>query len=276
MTEQDLLFERDDVPYAESSQENSLDKPTAPNLKRSTPVTQRKVPPARPPPISPDKQRKASFPTNKPPLPPVKASPSRPPPPPNTKTKLLETSSTESTSDGMCFDTTLDKQNEVFIEPDSGNTSMLEDEGAKKRPILLPASPFYTPSSDLLDLDQSLFTETMKSLSEDTRSLITSSGSSTVSFTSPSIASSTNPFKPTDSGMEIKQQQRLSSLVFNDDFNNTTATDTSRESNLHRSPVLSSQVKTPSSAETCSSGTVDPFASCFEEAKKDFQLTNKR
>lgn len=263
MTEQDLLFEKEsldlNLPQRITDKPDKLDKPVGGSqLKRSTPVTQRKVPPPRPPPISPDKQKRPSFPPGKPPLPSGKTLPNRPPPPSNLNSNLIDiSSSSDNTGDAeMFFDTTCDKQNEAFLELASGeNTTMIEDD-TKKRPILLPESPFYTPSSDLLDLDQSLFTETMKSLSEESRSLINSR----------SPTPSTNPFKASaDPIEETKTQQQPFDAVFNES--------TTEEDKLHRSPVLSRPVRKTVSG---TASPVDPFASCFEDAKKDFQLTNKR
>ena len=222
--------------------------------------------------------------------PPIKHAPERPPLPPREGSNKKKPISQE----GTHKKDSASSHNDAFIEPSS-----VDDH---RRSMGLPNSPFYTPSQDLLGLDQSLFHEIGSNLSEDTRSILslttagaspgdptTSSGNNPFAFSSQTSSqiSLTNPFSTSPTTRQEQSQQTLTSsernmdLVFDADYAPP------QQHELHRSPVLtratsalmSSNTKKSSDTrgEGASSSTeFDPFASCFEDAKKDFRLTDKR
>lgn len=180
---------------------------------------------------------------------------------------------------------------------DSGNNDNLtKTDKEKHRSIVLPNSPFYTPSQDLLGLDHSLFHEIGSSLSDDTRSILTLGPSSTTTTSNSTHQSglesstiSNNPFQqsqqmsPTNPfASSATSQEGQMDLVFDDDSTSQ------QQGGLHRSPVLTRTTSTPKGSNVvdrnetaaavslATSSEFDPFGPCFEEAKKDFRLTDKR
>lgn len=251
----------------EGSAESS---PKLSGLKRGVPVKRQNTPPSRPPPMK--------TPPHRPPLPARHSGP-----PERTDSQRSSSSS---------------QHNVAFIDNSNGNDAAKTDE-SRRRSIVLPNSPFYTPSQDLLGLDHSLFHEIGSSLSDDTRSILTLGTSGTTTTSSNIIHQSglvqssennnpfpqsqpqmspTNPFASTTT--TATSQERQMDLVFDDT--------SQQQGGLHRSPVLTRTTSVPmgsnkvnregatavNSAEA--SCEFDPFGPCFEEAKKDFRLTDKR
>ena len=241
------------------------------NLKRGVPIKRQKTPPSRPPAMRNPPQR--------PPLPGRGSGPSE-----RTDSQLSSSSS---------------QHNVAFID----NNDATNTENAHRRSIVLPNSPFYTPpSQDLLGLDHSLFHEIGSSLSDDTRSILTLGASSdSTDMNTQQLGSSvnsnpfqphpqsqsqsmsaTNPFATTPTPTTTSRKEGQMDLVFDD-------TSQQQQEGLHRSPVLTRTTSVPmgnnatvtkegASAvkSTTASSEFDPFGSCFEEAKKDFRLTDKR
>ena len=184
--------------------------------------------------------------------------------------------------------------NDAFIEPSHcDNDDATKSEELCRRSIVLPNSPFYTPSQDLLGLDHSLFHEIGSSLSDDTRSILTLGSSVSDTKTTNLDQFTDNPFAPPNSqkmsptnpfaSQGTITENRKMDLVF-DDSDNT-------QQGLHRSPVLTRATSIPMRNSTTTGSSVDragaaavnsassefdPFASCFEDAKRDFRLTDKR
>jgi len=185
----------------------------------------------------------------------TKIAPSRPPPPARPMRPPPPASRVKEVRDSVLHD-------EAFIE---------NSEGSDRRSIVLPGSPFYSPSQDLLGLDQSLFHEIGSSLSEDTRVRLAmdqpnSAGGET--------SVSTNPFSLENNNHCPKISSRNPFSEQSSERRDVAAHE------LHRSPVLtratSAPLKGDSGARSPPPNQNDPFASCFEDAKKDFHLTNKR
>jgi len=199
--------------------------------------------------------------------------PTRPPQPkagPN-KTNTLENNSNDNAD--LIFE---DKEN-IF---DDDFVSKAADQPVatveRKSSIALQNSPFYSPTSmDLLGLDSSLFQETFLSLSEESRSLMSRDHSPSIEM------GSNNPFKPDNLSekLTIKSENISTSSSPHSSFENINtsdlldATDISHSvsngvmqpSKLTRKPTIEKMgVKTFN---------VDPFATFYEEAKKD--LTNQ-
>ena len=202
------------------------------NLKRGVPIKRQKTPPSRPPAMRNPPQR--------PPFPGRGSGPSE-------------------RADGQLSSSSSSSQHNVaFID----NNDATSTEDAHRRSIVLPNSPFYTPSQDLLGLDHSLFHEIGSSLSDDTRSILTlgassSDGTSTTSsdITTQQSGSSvnSNPFQPLPQSQShpmsptnpfattpttTSQQEGQMDLVFDD-------TSQQQLEGLHRSPVLTRTTSVP-------------------------------
>ena len=230
------------------------------SLKRSTPVTpteKPKIPPPRPPAITPDKKQ--------PPL--------RPPLPNNIK--LIDLSSPV-TDSRVSLDTSEDLEfTDDFINiPHCRTVVETQNEG---HAVILPNSPFFSPTEMF---SSGLFADTMGSLSEESRSLITDRPNSIVEE-----GASMNPFtqdkiqdlSSTDNtNLDIFDQsddsicaENNTDLKLNTAFNETT----SSTDYLPRSTSLRDKAPVTSKGEPVKN---DPFAGFYEIAKKDFQLDRKR
>ncbi|XP_066913691.1 DENN domain-containing protein 1B-like isoform X2 [Clytia hemisphaerica] len=261
-TSEHLIFETESA--------DSSPKITGANLKRGKPIQRNNTPPS---------------------VKPARPAPPQRPPRPASKIQQSPTSSP------ALAQNRLEKHDEAFIE-----TSESQD----RKSMLLPNSPFYTPSQDLLGLDQSLFHEIGSSLSEDTRArlAIDSQNQTQQQQQQPASTQSnpSNPFvAPTSSDRSLSPTNPFapSSNTLTSNISSTTVRDTREidlvfdentdSGGLHRSPVLTRATSFPlrnsteisadrgdsrgSSADVSSE--FDPFASCFEDAKKDFQLSDK-
>ena len=239
-----------------------------------------------------------------PPRPPAMKTPPKRPPLPGRGGEPPERADSQRSS-------SLSQHNIAFIDNNSSSNDTTKSEG--RRSIALPNSPFYTPSQDLLGLDHSLFHEIGSVLSDDTRSILTLGSSATTTTSSSSNAahqsvpvqtssvnnspfnqepqpsqqmSTTNPFASTTT--TITSQERQMDLLFDDDSTPDNTSQQQQQGGLHRSPVLTRTTSVPMGNSTMSregatalssaaaSSEFDPFGPCFEEAKMDFRLTDKR
>lgn len=132
----------------------------------------------------------------------------------------------------------INTSNENLVDYSSESNSIYNEE-----PILeMPNSPFYTPSEeDLIGLDLSLFQETMSALSDDTRNLVVkgSPPSDNSSFESISENSISDSFLHLDNINDSSSQKEPQKLE-------------------HKPKVIH----------------MDPFATFYEEAKKEFTANN--
>ena len=112
-----------------------------------------------------------------------------------------------------------------------------------EEPILeMPSSPFYTPNSeDLKGLDLSLFQETMSALSDDTRNLVVKG----------------SPPSDNSSFESISETSISGSFLHLDNINDSSCQKQSQKLE-HETKVIH----------------MDPFATFYEEAKKEFTASN--
>ena len=188
-----------------------------------------------------------------------KQSPLRPPPP---KTKVIDPklNSDKIKPDDLCrkdfnfYDDFVDISN-------SPTTKQANDsQNSDGQPVVLPNSPFYTPSGDLLGLD--LFSDTVGSLSQESRSLITDSA----------VPVEKLNYRDMESALNGTNSNRYTNDISMNPFNSTdlplNVAFIETENELSRSPVNHPIMK-PTSED-------DPFSGFFEAAKRDLQLKNKR
>lgn len=225
-----LPHKKVDSPHQSVEQQESTQGPSKP-LKRSVPVTSHRF--AKAPP------RPAMLPIKtQPPLSDGKTPPTRPPPPSTTPQK---------SHDCNMFFQDKAEIDDLYVVIDANSDSI----GNEK--TLLPSSPFYTPSSDLLDLDQSLFQETMQSVSEDTRMMM-SNDRSTTKKSSGEVDMSHSP-----------------TINMNIAFLGESEKQFYRSRVLTQNPSIEPGMPGTEPEKTLQN---DPFASILEDVKKDMKINN--
>ena len=274
VSEEDIQLEHTPIPVNSSPKESTTDAPTE------------KIKPERPPAPSIPKSPPAKPP--RPPLSKKHSSSSNPPKSPDTnllefdsdifykeeagknlednfRLSLLEQDyETEKGTDGPKLDS-----NDVYLLSPSGTMG----------------SPFYSPSSSelLSSLDSSLFNDTMNSLSQETRQMVSKENSpqpgrssNDSSFSSPKIRASTNPF---DSNFINNNSTTVPITPPTAEMRARSPVMTRRTNNRHSSPsfLISPKLdQTPALKPAGTSDLDDPFASMMAETRNSVLQTMKK